>query len=179
MSQNIFQAQLYSALSLIWNHALINGRRQNALLDAKKIRKEDIQYFQVILDECHNIVNAENIFAVDFIKNFEREMRKFNAGIIFATQSPEEMVPDKVESAALSSLKVVFELCQYKVIMAMDPSQLQKMRSLLGDSLTSSDYERIPNLSTGEAIFNTGSKERYNVTIIPNRRQLEDFKGGQ
>ena len=89
------------------------------------------------------------------------------------------MVPDKVESAALSSLKVVFELCQYKVIMAMDPSQLQKMRSLLGDSLTSSDYERIPNLSTGEAIFNTGSKERYNVTIIPNRRQLEDFKGGQ
>lgn len=179
MSQNIFHAQLYSALSLIWTHALLNGRRQNALLEAKKIKKRDIQYFQVILDECHNIINPENMFAVDYVKNFEREMRKFNAGIIFATQSPEEMVPDKVESAALSSLKVVFELCQYKVTMSMDPSQLNKMKSLLGDSLTSSDYERIPNLQTGEAIFSTGSKERYNVTFSPNSRQLEDFRGGQ
>lgn len=179
MSQNIFHAQLYSALSLIWTHALLNGRRQNALLDAGKIKKRDIQHFQVILDECHNIINPENLFAVDYVKNFEREMRKFNAGIIFATQSPEEMVPDTVESAALSSLKVVFELCQYKVTMAMDPSQLNKMKQLLGDSLTASDYERIPNLATGEAIFSTGSKERYNVTFSPNSRQLNDFKGGQ
>lgn len=56
-------------------------------------------------------------------------MRKFNAGIIFATQSPEEMVPDKVNSVEQSDLKVVFDLCAIKVMMAMENSQLAKIKS--------------------------------------------------
>lgn len=178
MAPNIYHAQLYSALSLIWNHALLNGRRQNVLLDEGKIELQDVQYFNVMLDECHNIINPDNIFAVDYVANFEREMRKFWAGIVFATQSPEEMVPDNVETAQLSKLKVVFQLCQYKVLMAMDNSQLAKMKSLLGDSLTNADYDSIPDLQTGDAIFSMGSKERYKVTMIPNERQLRDFHGG-
>ena len=179
MNQNVYQAQLYMALSLIWSHALINGRRQNALLKAGKITRQDVQYFDVFLDECHNIINYENIFAVDYVKNFEREMIKFNAGIIFATQSPEEMVPDSVESAQLSSLKVVFELCQYKWLMSMDPSQLKKIKSLLGEALNSSDYSNIPDLQTGQAIVTMGGRERYQVKMKPSERQLEIFAGGQ
>lgn len=179
MASNVYQAQLYMALSLIWNHALINGRRQNALLEEGKIKRRDVAYFNVMLDECHNIINPDNIFAVEYVKNFEREMRKFNAGIIFATQSPEEMVPDNVETAQLSSLKVVFELCQYKIMLGMDPSQLGKIQQLLGNALTSSDYKRIPDLDLGESIITMGAKERYQVSFTPTKEQLELFKGGQ
>lgn len=179
MQPNIYHAQLYSALSLIWNDALMNGRRQNALLDEGKITKDEVSYFNVIIDECHNIINPDNIFAVEYVANFEREMRKFWAGIIFATQSPEEMVPDSVERAELGRLKVVFQLCQYKVMMSIDPSILEKIKKLLGDSLTVADYESIPDLRTGEAIFSMGSKERYKVALIPNERQLKDFHGGE
>lgn len=179
MSPNIYHAQLYSALSLIWNHALINGRRQNKLLRDGEIDLADVRRFNVFLDECHNVINPDNIFAVGYVSNFMREMRKFNAGMILATQSPEEMVPDNAETAQLSRLKVPFQLCQYKIPMAMDPSQLDKMRRLLGDSLTPADYEAIPDLQTGEAIFSTGARERHKVTLIPNSRQLKDFRGGQ
>ncbi len=179
MNKNVYQAQLFSALSLIWTHALRNGRKQNYLLEKGQITRTDVEYFNVILDECHNIINAENIFAVDYVKNFEREMRKFNAGVIFATQSPQEMVPDHVETAALSALKTVFELTQYKVTMLMDPAQINKMRQLLGDSLTESDFSQITTLHAGQAIVNTGGRENYTVNFTPNARQLELFHGGQ
>ena len=106
-------------------------------------------------------------------------MRKFNAGVIFATQSPQEMVPDHVETAALSALKTVFELTQYKVTMLMDPAQINKMRQLLGDSLTESDFSQITALHAGQAIVNTGGRETYTVNFTPNARQLELFHGGQ
>lgn len=179
MNKNVYQAQLYSALSLIWNHALRNGRRQNFLLEKGKVTRDFVEYFNVILDECHNIINAENLFAVEYVKNFEREMRKFNAGVIFATQSPQEMVPDNVETAALSSLRTVFELTQYKVIMSMDPSQIKKMKQLLGGSLTDSDYAQILELNAGQAIVNLGGRETYTIRFTPSERQLELFKGGQ
>ncbi|HIX55403.1 MAG TPA: hypothetical protein H9853_10270 [Candidatus Sphingobacterium stercoripullorum] len=179
MDPNIYHAQLFSAISILWNHALINGRRQNSLLEAGKITKADVQYCDVFLDECHNIINPDNMFAVKYISDFEREMRKFWAGVILATQSPEEMVPDNVETAELGRLKTIFQLCQYKVMMGMDPSVLEKIKRLMGDSLTDADYEAIPDLVTGEAIFSLGSKDRYKVSLVPNERQLKDFHGGE
>lgn len=106
-------------------------------------------------------------------------MRKFNAGIIFATQSPEEMVPDKVNSVEQSDLKVVFDLCAIKVMMAMENSQLAKIKKLLGDSLMPSDYSEIPSLTTGNAIWTLGSGQRYKVTNNPDPEQLKLFDGGQ
>lgn len=174
-----YQAQLFSTLSLIWNQALQNGRRQNYLLREGKITKDEIEYFDVVLDECHNIINYKNMAAVSYIKDFEREMRKFSAGIIFATQSPEEMVPDKVNSVEQSELKVVFDLCAIKVLMAMETSQLSKIKRLLGDSLMPSDYSEIPTLITGNAIWTLGSGQRYKVTNSPDPEQLRLFDGGQ
>ncbi|CAM3195047.1 hypothetical protein SAMN04487792_1628 [Lactobacillus bombicola] len=179
MDPNVYQAQLYIALSLIWNHALINGRRQNALVKAGEISSDDKDYFDVFIDECHNIINYDNLFAVDYIKNFEREMRKFSAGVIFATQSPEEMVPDGVNDAKLSSLKVVFELCQYKGFMAMDPSQLKKVRSLMGGTLNEAEYNSIPEQQIGQIIFSMGGREKYQIDLKPSKRQLNLYEGGQ
>lgn len=179
MGDNVYHAQLYEALTLIWNEALINGREQNRLVAAGKIDPMYKRYFNVVLDECHNIINYQNLFAVDYIKNFEREMRKFSAGIIFATQSPEEMVPDGISSAELSSLKTVFELCQYKIFYGMDSSQVDKIKKLLKGSLTDADYNLIPNLERRVAIWNLGGTERYEVKHNATKEELELFEGGQ
>lgn len=178
-NKSIYRAQLFQALTLIWNQALLNGRHQNELIAQGKLEPDYKQYFNVVLDECHNIINYENIFAVDYIKNFEREMRKFNAGIIFATQSPEEMVPDGISSEKLSGLKTVFELCQYKVFYGMDASQTDKIKKLLKESLTESDYNMIPNLKRREAIWNLGSTERFLVKHDASKEELALFGGGQ
>lgn len=179
-SEAVQRAQIYMALSMIWNHALIVGRYQNDLVNQGKIRNEDRQYFNVFLDECHNIINAQNLEGTRYVTNFSREMRKFGGGTILATQSPQEMAPDTLESADLSILKEPFEFAQYKINMKMDPSQMQKVDLLMGNSLSATDRENIPQMERGESIISMdGSKNRYNVTFEPTNRQLNLFKGGQ
>ncbi|MCT6888047.1 MAG: ATP-binding protein [Lactobacillus sp.] len=175
----VYQAQLYMALSLIWNDAITNGRRQNYLLKNKKITKDNVKYFCVALDECHNIINAQNSYAVNYVANFTREMRKYYAGMIMATQSPEEMMPDNIADEKLAALRIPVQLCQYKVFLGMDHSQMEKAAKLVGDDLSSSDFKAIPDLQMGDAIFSFGGKKRYRIHVEPNERQLEMFNGGQ
>ena len=90
------------------------------------------------------------------------------------------MAPDSAEKAAISILKEVFEFTEYKFLMKMDPSQIKKIKNLMGETLTSTDYDKLPQLERGETIVTiSGSKERYNVTLEPTERQLKLFKGGQ
>lgn len=175
----IFNCQLFTALTLIWSHALKNGRRMKYLREEKKFPFEDLNYFMVLLDECHNVINSENKFANRYILEFEREMRKFFAGIFFATQSPQEMLPPPGSNVDVSDMKAIFELTQYKIFLNMDNSVLETLKSVLGESLTESEFRILPELKRGEAIVQVSSTETYNVMFDPDEKQLERFKGGQ
>ncbi|TKI79806.1 VirB4 family type IV secretion system protein [Bacillus mycoides] len=175
----IFNCQLFTALTLIWSHALKNGRRMKYLREEKKVPVEDLTYFMVLLDECHNVINSENKFANKYILEFEREMRKFLAGIFFATQSPQEMLPPPGSNIDVSDMKAIFELTQYKIFLNMDNSVLETLKSVLGESLTESEFRILPELKRGEAIVQVSSTETYNVMFDPDEKQLERFKGGQ
>ncbi|PHE25606.1 VirB4 family type IV secretion system protein [Bacillus toyonensis] len=175
----IFNCQLFTALTLIWSHALKNGRRMKYLREEKKYPVEDLTYFMVLLDECHNVINSENKFANKYILEFEREMRKFLAGIFFATQSPQEMLPPPGSNVDVSDMKAIFELTQYKIFLNMDNSVLEILKNVLGESLTESEFRILPELKRGEAIVQVSSTETYNVMFDPDEKQLERFKGGQ
>ncbi|AFU17073.1 putative ATPase (plasmid) [Bacillus thuringiensis MC28] len=175
----IFNCQLFTALTLIWSHALKNGRRMKYLREEKKYPVEDLTYFMVLLDECHNVINSENKFANKYILEFEREMRKFLAGIFFATQSPQEMLPPPGSNVDVSDMKAIFELTQYKIFLNMDNSVLENLKGVLGESLTESEFSILPELKRGEAIVQVSSTETFNVMFDPDEKQLERFKGGQ
>jgi DNA helicase HerA-like ATPase len=130
-----------------------------------------------LFDESHNLINTNNIAAVEYVSNFEREMRKFRAGVVFATQSPQEMVPEGAASTDVAKLKTIFELTQFKTMFNLDDSLLHRMRELLGDSLTDSEYAAIPDLEVGQAIMSLGSKQSYRVKFLPSERQLKLFDG--
>ncbi|AGE81658.1 ATP-binding protein [Bacillus thuringiensis] len=177
--KSVFNCQLFTALTLIWSHALKNGRQMKYLREEKNLSIEDVKYFMVFLDECHNIINSQNEFANRYVLEFEREMRKFFAGIFFATQSPQEMLPPLGSTVDVSTMKAIFELTQYKIFLNMDNSVLETLKSVLGESLTESEFRILPELKRGEAIVQVSSTETYNVMFDPDEKQLERFKGGQ
>ncbi|NWK72617.1 ATP-binding protein [Bacillus paramycoides] len=175
----VFHCQLFTALTFIWSHALKNGRRMKYLDEVKKVSIEDLRYFMVILDECHNVINSENEFANKYVLEFQREMRKFKAGIFFATQSPQEMLPPEGTQLNSATLKSIFELTQYKIFLNMDSSVLGTLRKAIGATFTESDYEKMPTLEQGEGIVQISGSETYNVMFDPDKEQLERFRGGQ
>ncbi|XRJ98428.1 VirB4 family type IV secretion system protein (plasmid) [Latilactobacillus sakei] len=172
-SQEIFRCQIYTALSLTWNHALQNG------IKMKYYEGDSSRKCIVFLDECHNIINTDNIFAVNYITRFEREMRKFLAGVWFATQSPEEMVPENASSKEETAIKSVFQYTTYKFLMRTDSATIPAVKRLLGDAITSSEYELLPQLKVGQAVCNFGANQTYNVQFKPSKEQLVRFEGGR
>lgn len=178
LSREVFHCQLYTALTIIWNHALQNGIRVRQNLKSGKIKNGEETYCLAILDECHNIINTNMIFAVQYVSRFEREMRKNYAGVWFATQSPEEMIPEGANSSDASTIKTVLQFTTYKFLMRTDPATIPAIKRLLGNSITKSEYEKLGTLKVGQAVCNFGKNINYTVKFNPDKEQLKRFDGG-
>lgn len=179
LDENVFHAQLFSALTIIWSHALNQGRRMRTKVRSGEIQQKDIRNFMVFMDEAHNIINANNVDAVRYITNFQREMRKFNAGVFFATQTPAEVLPESASNEAIDEVKKVFELCQYKIFLNLDASMMGRIRQVLGNTLTDAEFDRLTRLQQGEAVVQLSSAESLTVKFTPTPEQLDRFDGGQ
>lgn len=178
LSDNVSSCQLYTALNLFWSQALANGRKVKEQYYNKEITTEEIKRFLILIDECQNVINGNNPRLVEYITTFQREMRKFFAGIVFATQSPQEILPDGNDSQVISKLKQVFELTQYKFLLRLDQSVNEKMKNTLGDIIKESEYELIPQLSQGQVLLSIQGSNNLVFNTRPTRQQLERFKGG-
>lgn len=177
MKKQVFHAQLYMSLTLIWNHAMQHGMKMKAKMENGEISFAEAIKTLIFIDECHNLINESNLFAVETITNFQREMRKFLAGIIFATQSPNEMLPDGMDSSTQSKLRTVFNLTQYKFLMGMDSSVIPKLRSVMEETFTQNEYEIITSLDKGQALYyDRENKMLLDIEATP--EQLARFKGG-
>ncbi|EJY08060.1 ATPase, partial [Enterococcus faecium] len=179
LDRGVQQCQMYMAMTLIWNQALIQGRRQRRLIKEKQMEEQDFKRFLAMIDECHNAINPDFIETVNYVTNFQREMRKVEAMTVLATQSPQEMVPENMSSDNFSKLKKVFEFSSTKIFMRMDESILRHIEGLVGKSMTNSELESIPQQNQGDAVINFGSKETIRVHFSPNKRQLKLFDGGK
>ncbi|HLQ98096.1 MAG TPA: ATP-binding protein [Candidatus Dormibacteraeota bacterium] len=178
LSGNIASCQLYTALNLFWSQALSNGRRYKEMFENKEINEEEIKRFLIMIDECQNVINGNNKQLVEYITTFQKEMRKFFAGIIFATQSPAEILPEGNDSQVISKLKQIFELTQYKFLLRLDQSVNDKMQETLGNIIKESEYELIPQLSQGQVLLSIQGANNLVFNTRPTQQQLDRFKGG-
>lgn len=174
----IFKTQLFTALNMTWSQAMMNGRKQKYLLETKQIEPDDVVFFMFFLDECQNIVNTQNLFAVQVIIDFLKEMRKFSAGINFMTQSFQEVLLENASDEAVQKISQIFELCNTKIFLHTDDSVLGKLQRIMGSGFSESDYESIRSLKKKQAFFSFGNNESYVINVDPSSEQLERFAGG-
>jgi len=177
-SEPIKRAQLFSAISLIWQQALKNGLKMKELLATGKISKEEVIYFALFIDECQNLINERCEFVLDSLLLFTKEMRKFGGGIFFATQLPRTFIPSNDNSPFASKVKELFAICQTKIFFNIDSSDMKLMKETLNDVLTPSEFDSLPRLQEREMLVNLGGTETYKVTTIASPEQLERFAGG-
>jgi len=177
-SEPIKRAQLFSAISLIWQQALRNGLKMKELLAEGKITKEEVVYFALFIDECQNLINERCEFVLDSLLLFTKEMRKFGGGIFFATQLPRTFIPSNDNSSYASKVKELFAICQTKIFFNIDSSDMRLMKETLNDVLTASEFDSLPRLQEREMLVNLGGTETYKVTTIASPEQLKRFAGG-
>lgn len=179
LDENIFNAQMYNSLNLIWDNLIKNGAPQMREVYQNPNFDEDmVKRLLVIIDEAHHLINADNMLAVDFLTKFAREARKYFGGLLLASQSINDFVPDYVESETVGKIKTLFELTQYKFIMQQDINSLSVLRKVFGREVSESEIEEIPRFEQGDCLLSISGVRNILLSIEASEEELALFTGG-
>lgn len=174
----IFDAQLFNALALCWANAVKVGSYMKSLYENKQIDFRDIKHFLLLIDESHKTINALKPYAVDQVTTYIREGRKYFAGIGLASQSIRDYVPEGVGKEAYEKIKTMFELCQYKFVLAQDSNSLETMRRIFSEQFTETEISMVPRLERGQCILSINGFKNVTMEVEVTAEELALFKGG-
>lgn len=176
--KRVFNAQLFNVLTMIWNNALTQGLKEKKAFDEGEKTIEETSKYILFIDEAHKIINPSNIIGVEYLTSYEREARKYFAGLLFATQSIRDVVPENTEGVVLEKIKTLFELTQYKFIMQQDNNAKASLVKIFDGQLSKSDIESIPYFGMGDCILSINGGENISFHIEATKEELKLFKGG-
>ncbi|MCC0732150.1 MULTISPECIES: ATP-binding protein [unclassified Clostridioides] len=178
--KRIFRTQIFNILTLLWNNALKVGTKEKKSFDNGLKTLEDIMHYLIIIDEAHTIINSENIMAVDYLITCEREFRKYFGGLLYATQSIRDMVPETIDSTSevFGKIKTLFELTQYKFIMQQDSNAMASLRKIFEGQLSESEIKSIPNLGMGQCILSINGMSNIKFKVLATEEEKKLFAGG-
>lgn len=176
-SPEIVDLLILNILYLCWDNCIQHGMRQKQLWEEGELAWEDISPYLITWDEFHRVLSARKLITLNLIQEMLREMRHYFAGILMVSQSVREFDPmDNSEAASL--IRGIFELCQYKWIGRHDAGATEVLRKLFQNTMTESEYERIPQLEQGQFIMGISPGHNLEIQVFASEEELRTFKGG-
>lgn len=178
MKAEVFDAQIFNLVSFCWDNCVTNGKVMKRRYETEETDWEDVVRFLIIIDESHRWINTEKPYALDQILIYLREARKFFGGILLASQSIRDFVPEGSSSEGINKIKMVFELTQYKFLFHQDANVLPLIDTIFAGVLTESQKGRIPKLEIGENILCIASDKNLEFKVHLTKEEERLFAGG-
>ncbi len=179
LEKGVFNAQMYNALNLIWDNLIqIGAPQMRALYEDENFDEDDVIRLLVVIDESHRLINSENMLAVSFLTDFAREARKYFGGLLFASQSIRDFVPDHSDTETVTKIRTLFELTQYKFIMQQDSNTLDALRAIFEGQMSESELAQIPLFQQGDCLLSISGLGNIMLGIEASDEELALFRGG-
>ncbi len=178
MKPAVFDAQIFNMISLCWDNCVTNGKLMQDQLNRGTIDLQDVTRFLMIIDESHRWINTKKRHALESITIYLREARKYFGGIILASQSIRDYVPEGSGVEEIDELKKIFELTQYKFIFHQESNVLPLLDKVFENTLTISQRNKIPKLEVGETILCISSDKNLEFKVYLTKEDERLFQGG-
>lgn len=179
LEKNVFNAQMFNALTLIWDNLIqIGAPQMRALYEDENFDEDEVSRFLVMIDEAHRMVNSENMLSVSFLTDFAREARKYFGGLLLASQSIRDFVPDHSDSEVVTKIRTLFELTQYKFIMQQDSNTLDALRTIFEGQMNESELSEIPKFEQGDCLLSINGVGNIMFSIEASEEEIALFRGG-
>ena len=178
MKAEIFDAQIFNMVSFCWDNCVSNGKVMKERHERGEVSWEDVVRFLIIIDESHRWINAQKPHALDQILVYLREARKYFGGILLASQSIRDFVPEGSSSDNVNKIKTVFELTQYKFLFHQDANVLPLIDQVFAGVLTQSQRDRISKLEIGQNILCISSDKNLEFKVYLTKEEEQLFAGG-
>lgn len=170
MESTVFDMQLFNVFSMAYDSCMNVGIDMKRKFDKRLISADDAVHHTIYIDECHKTINSRKPFVVRRMLDIMRQDRKYFIGVWLATQNVSDMFPDR-ESVAADDLKILFSLCQYKLIFKQDYKALEIIDEVFGAQITAAQRALIPDFEKSECLLNFDT-----ITIQMTCKQLSDEK---
>lgn len=177
----VFNAQMYSSLSLLFDNLMEIGLPQKELFDKGNLSKIDTSYYKIYIDEAHQFVNTRRPNETQFIVDYEREARKYFGGIILATQNLSDMIKPVTSSndeLGTENIKMLFSLSQYKFIFKQDNDTIDLLESTFKSDLPENEIKKIPSFEVGECMLVISGLTSLHLQMSVSQSDLNLFTGG-
>lgn len=174
----IFNAQIFNILTILWNNSLVQGRKEMGYFNRKEKTIDECKKYMILIDEAHKIINSNNILAVEYLTNFEREARKYFGGLVFATQNIRDVAPNNLNDPIFEKIKTLFELTQYKFIMKQGSNALNILKNVFEGQVSDNELNKIPYLEQGNCILSIDGLENILFNVEVTKEELSLFGGG-
>ncbi|UOR12020.1 VirB4 family type IV secretion system protein [Halobacillus amylolyticus] len=180
MRAEVFQAQLFNVLNLLWDSMLTNGAPQFEAYNRGELAFEDAVRYLILMDEAHHIINTKkkSESALEFLTKFSREARKYFGSLLYASHTIRDFVPEGSDQSMVEEIKKLFELTQYKIIMQQDSNNLEMMQQIFAGQLSQSELHEIPYLQTGDTMLSIRAVENIRFNVEVSDEELALFGGG-
>lgn len=173
----VFDAQLFSALNLLWDNLIHIGGPQFHAFNQGELDIRDAKKYMIYMDEAHVFVNSRKLTAVNYLDEYVRESRKFFGGLTMASQSITDFLKEGSDTAGIEAIKNLFSLAQYKWLLQQNGDTYDALQTAFRGQLPEYYLQEIPKFPKGDCVLLTGSDAiHFHILISDEEKRL--FAGG-
>lgn len=155
---SIFNAQIFSVLSLLSADIVNNGKKcKYQIQKEKQLQEEDCPHYIVHIGDAQNLIHPRYKNSVDLLAEMMSSMSDNFAGVILSVQSLQGILFDgnaNPNDPYVIAVKRMFSLMQYRVFAQTSESDVPLLANALSESMNPSELATLSRLSKGQLFMN-------------------------
>lgn len=155
-SKRLINTQMLNILTFL-NQEIASNKRKNT-------NKKDKQNMMIVVDEFHHFIDEDNPTLLRYFGQLSRRLRKYSAGMVILTQSPQDITS---KNSILRHASAIFNNCQYQFTGMLKDEDLSAVEKIYANNrLTETQKTFLTNCHQGQFLVNITNKKRLRVNVI-------------
>lgn len=161
-SRRLINTQMINLLTFLSNEIVDNKKKND--------RNNKKQNMLIIVDEFHYFIDEDNPTLLKYFGQMARRLRKYNAGIVVATQQPSDLTQN---AGVLRHASSLFGNCQYQVTGMLKDNDLKAIEKIYTNTpLTETQKSFLGRCSQGQFLVNITNKNRLRLSVFATPLQM-------
>ncbi|HJA23029.1 MAG TPA: conjugal transfer protein [Candidatus Limosilactobacillus intestinavium] len=175
----VFNAQIYSVLTLLAAEVIKNGMRLRRLLDEGRLDINNIPWYYINIDEAENIINPKFPFGVEFLASMMEQMRKNFCAITMAAPTIKDLIMNgNSHDPYILAVQKMFSLFQIRFFFQISDDDLPRLQLALGNSTSHDELLGLPKLEKKECLMMIQGDRNIQFTVEITDDEKKRYSGG-
>lgn len=175
----IFNAQIYSVLTLLSADIIKNGMKLRQQLKNGTLDMYSIPWYYLNVDEVENIINPKFTFGVEFLASMMEQMRKNFCAITMAAPTIKDLIMNgNSHDPYVLAVQKIFSLFQIRFFFQISDDDLPRLQMALGGSTTTDELQGLTKLEKTEVLMNINGDRNVQFKVEITHDEERRYGGG-